>query len=82
MAPPVQIDQASINVDLEWTNFMTVLSQTYKLATSLALEEGTEPHHQEEIWNISGKQVYAMVKAFMHLLCSRLTIDQDTSALT
>ena len=27
MAPPVQIDQASINVDLEWTNFMTVLSQ-------------------------------------------------------
>ena len=49
MAPLVQLQQASIDVDLEWKNFMTVLSQTYKLATSLALEKATEPHHHEEI---------------------------------
>ena len=47
--PLMRLDPSEINVDLEWTNYMTLLSHTYRDATVLAESKATEPAHFAEI---------------------------------
>ena len=47
--PLMRLDPSEINVDLEWTNYMTLLSHTYRDATALAESKATEPAHFAEI---------------------------------